>query len=115
MEESAEPRHGASAQGERRGQEKTLDPEQFAVSGAQLRRLFEQAPGFMAVMRGPNHVFTLANAAYYQLVGHRDIIGRPLVEAIPEIREQQFLGMLDRVDEEPPARTFVGARPHLTG
>src|SRR3954467_11885941 len=33
-----------------------------------LRQLFDHAPGFMAVMRGPEHVFELANAAYVQLV-----------------------------------------------
>ena len=29
-----------------------------------LRQLFQQAPGFMAKLRGPDHVFELANAAY---------------------------------------------------
>jgi len=29
-----------------------------------LRLLFEQAPGFIAVLQGPRHVFTLANPAY---------------------------------------------------
>ena len=32
-------------------------------------------PGFMAVLKGPNHVFTLANAAYMHLIGPRDVIG----------------------------------------
>lgn len=41
-----------------------------------LRSLFDQAPGFVAVLMGPKHVFELANDAYYQLVGHRDIIGK---------------------------------------
>lgn len=33
-------------------------------------RMFEQAPGFVAMLRKPEHVFELANAAYRQLVGH---------------------------------------------
>jgi hypothetical protein len=33
-----------------------------------LRTLFNQAPGFIAVLRGKTHVFELANEAYYQLV-----------------------------------------------
>ncbi|MFL5353705.1 response regulator [Archangium sp.] len=70
----------------------TLDAER-----RHLRRLFEQAPGFVAFLRGPEHVFELANPAYYQLVGHRDILGRPLPEAIPEVRDQGFIELLDRV------------------
>src|SRR5687768_5869510 len=41
-----------------------------------LRRLFEQAPGFVAVLAGPEHVFELVNAAYRQLIGHREVVGR---------------------------------------
>ena len=43
-----------------------------------LQELFEQAPGFMAMLRGPEHVFELVNPAYMQLVGHRDVIGKPV-------------------------------------
>jgi hypothetical protein len=32
-----------------------------------LRTLFDQAPGFIAVLRGKTHVFELVNEAYYQL------------------------------------------------
>ncbi|MHB9879158.1 EAL domain-containing protein [Pacificimonas sp. ICDLI1SI03] len=60
-----------------------------------LHRLFQQAPGFICVLRGPQHVFELANDAYYQLVGHRRVIGRRLVDVMPEIVEQGFLDKLD--------------------
>ncbi|WP_406853591.1 PAS domain-containing protein [Alsobacter sp. KACC 23698] len=62
-----------------------------------LRSLFEQAPGFMAVLRGPTHVFEIANAAYSQVVGHRDILGKPVAEALPEIAGQGFFELLDQV------------------
>ena len=62
-----------------------------------LRRLLEQAPGFTAFLRGREHVFELANSAYYQLVGSRDIIGKPVREALPEIAGQGFLELLDQV------------------
>jgi PAS domain S-box-containing protein len=63
----------------------------------QLSELFEQAPGFMAVLRGPDHVFELANAASYQVIGRRDILGKPLGEALPELKEQGFIELMDRV------------------
>ncbi len=62
-----------------------------------LLGLFEQLPGFMCFLRGPDLVFELANATYSQLVGHRDIIGRPLREAVPELVEQGYLELLDQV------------------
>ncbi|MFC7556643.1 diguanylate cyclase domain-containing protein [Pseudoroseomonas wenyumeiae] len=62
-----------------------------------LHQLFQQAPGFICILQGPNHVFELANDAYYQLVGHRQIIGHPLGEVLPEVIAQGFLNKLDRV------------------
>ncbi len=64
---------------------------------ALLRDLFEQAPGFIAVLMGPNHVFQEANEAYRRLVGRDNLIGRPLAEALPEIVQQGFVEVLDRV------------------
>lgn len=62
-----------------------------------LRTLFSQAPSFMAVLRGPTHVFDLANSAYLDIVGRNDILGKPLAEALPEVIGQGFLDLLDRV------------------
>lgn len=62
-----------------------------------LRSLFDQAPGFVAVLMGPNHVFELANSAYYQLVGHRDIIGKAVWDALPEVAGQGFEEFLNSV------------------
>nr|WP_200952141.1 PAS domain S-box protein [Rhizobium sp. Root482] len=62
-----------------------------------LRRMFEQAPGFVAMMRGPDHVFELTNAAYRQLVGHRDVVGMAVRDALPELQGQGFFEFLDRV------------------
>ena len=69
----------------------------LAAEGERLRDLFRQTPGFMHVCRGPDHVFELANEAYLRLVGRRDLIGRPVREALPEVVEQGFIDMADRV------------------
>jgi PAS domain S-box-containing protein len=73
---------------------------------ARLREVFAQAPSFLAVLRGPDHVFEYVNEAYYRLVGHRDLIGRPAFEALPEVRGQGFQELLDRVRET--GEPFVG-------
>ncbi len=62
-----------------------------------LQSLFSQAPGFVAIMRGPDHVFEIANHAYEQLTGFRDVIGKTLAEALPEVVEQGFVKLLDQV------------------
>jgi hypothetical protein len=59
--------------------------------------LFQQAPGHMAVLRGPDHVYALVNAAYQRLVGDRDLIGKPVREALPELAGQGFFELLDEV------------------
>lgn len=61
-----------------------------------LERMFEQAPGFVAVLRGPEHRFVMANEAYRSLVGYRDVAGKTVAEALPEVIGQGFVGLLDR-------------------
>jgi signal transduction histidine kinase len=67
------------------------------VERARLAFAFQQAPGFLAVLRGPEHVVELVNDAYYRLVGRRELVGRPVADALPEAREQGFLQLLDGV------------------
>jgi two-component sensor histidine kinase len=64
---------------------------------ADLRALFQQAPGHMAVLRGPDHVYALVNDAYRRIVGERDLIGKPVREALPELAGQGFFELLDQV------------------
>lgn len=59
--------------------------------------VFRNAPSFLHVLAGPEFVFELANDAYYQLVGHRELIGRPLFEALPEVAEERYRQQLARV------------------
>ncbi|HYE26867.1 MAG TPA: PAS domain S-box protein [Allosphingosinicella sp.] len=75
-----------------------------------LRRLFDHAPGFMAVVRGPDHVFEMANDAYYRLVGPRPLVGRTVREAFPDLEGQEFFSLLDHVFQS--GREVTGrARP----
>ncbi|MFL4992170.1 MAG: PAS domain-containing protein [Microvirga sp.] len=78
-----------------------------------LRGLFQQAPGFMAALGGPDHVFTMANAAYLQLIGRENIVGMPVRDALPEVVGQGFINLLDRVYHS--GQPFVGRsiRVHL--
>jgi PAS domain S-box-containing protein len=60
-----------------------------------LGEMFAQSPSFSALLDGPEHRFVLTNPAYQQLIGHRDVIGLTVREAIPEVESQGFLRLLD--------------------
>jgi signal transduction histidine kinase len=62
-----------------------------------LADLFEQAPAFFALLKGPEHIFEMVNGPYQRLIGHRSILGKPVREAVPEAEGQGFLRLLDGV------------------
>lgn len=64
---------------------------------ARLAEVFQRAPSFLAVMRGPDHVFEMANDRYFELIGKREILGKPVREGLPEIEGQGFFELLDQV------------------
>jgi PAS domain S-box-containing protein len=64
---------------------------------ARQRRLFEQAPGFIAILSGPEHVFEFANKSYARLIGKGDVLGKTVREALPDIAGQGFYELLDEV------------------
>lgn len=62
-----------------------------------LVEMFMQAPGFVAILSGPDHVFQMHNDAYARIVGRQGIIGKPIREALPDIVGQGFYELLDTV------------------
>ncbi len=77
------------------------DPSSSLSDGGEARKLqyslFMQAPACIALLKGPRHVFEFANPLYLQLVGNRDILGKTVEEALPEVKEQGFVALLDNV------------------
>jgi signal transduction histidine kinase/ActR/RegA family two-component response regulator len=74
-----------------------LANKRMAAERDQLGQLFEQSPNFMALLSGPNHRFEIANPSYLQLVGNRQVVGKPLAEALPDAVEQGYMTLLDGV------------------
>jgi PAS domain S-box-containing protein len=79
---------------------------------ARLRDVFVQAPAFLAVLRGQDFVFEFVNDAYYQLVGYRELVGRPVFEALPEVRGQGFEDLLNGVLST--GKPFIGREVPVT-
>ena len=69
----------------------------FQMEQLRLRDVFQQTPGAIALLSGPDHVFEIANPAYLKLVGNREIAGRTAAEALPEIVDQGFIDLLNEV------------------
>jgi PAS domain S-box-containing protein len=61
-----------------------------AFQAGEVRRLLEEAPGFIAVARGPDFIFEMVNAAFVKLAGPRDYIGKPVREALPELGRDSY-------------------------
>ena len=72
---------------------------QIEASRANLSEVFQRSPSFTALMSGPRHVFELVNDRYLELVGFRNIIGKSVTEALPELDGQGFIALLDQAFE----------------
>lgn len=68
------------------------------IEGDRLATLFDELPAIVAVLRGRQYVFQYANDNYMNLVGRdRQVLGRPLLEAVPEVEGQGFIELLNGV------------------
>ncbi|RIJ34068.1 PAS domain-containing protein [Pontibacter oryzae] len=62
-----------------------------------LERVFMQVPALLCILKGPDHRFELVNPAYQQMMPGKELVGKTVVEAMPEVVEQGFIEMLDAV------------------
>jgi PAS domain S-box-containing protein len=62
-----------------------------------LGRLVMQAPSFMCVLRGPKLIFELVNTAFSMLAGGRELIGKTLLEGLPETEGQDYPRILENI------------------
>jgi signal transduction histidine kinase/response regulator RpfG family c-di-GMP phosphodiesterase len=79
-----------------------------SIEQTQRRRLldiFAQAPTAIAILHGPEHVFEMANPWYLELVDGRDLIGKPVRDALPEVVSQGIVDLLDEV--------YATGQPHV--
>src|ERR1700687_118080 len=80
--------------------------QQLEAERARMYEVFTQAPVAICLLNGPDHVFTLTNPRYVELLGGRDVVGRPFRQALPELEGQGIFELLDQVYRT--GETFVG-------
>jgi PAS domain S-box-containing protein len=69
----------------------------FETEKQRFYNLFSQAPSCMGILKGPNHIFELANELYLQLIDKKNIIGKTVKEVLPELEMQGIFEILDTV------------------
>ncbi|CUH39557.1 Blue-light-activated histidine kinase 1 [Jannaschia seosinensis] len=70
---------------------------EVAESEARMKRMFDASPVFIAIFEGPEHRYVYSNPLNDRIVGGRNLIGLPLLEAMPELEGQQVIEYFDRV------------------
>ncbi len=92
----------------------TDDPVSLSTAGdrerTRFRAVIDQFPSAAAVLEGPRHQFVAASDAYVRIAGGRELLGRDFVDAFPELVEQGFPALLDRVYATGEAASGTGVR-----
>jgi len=67
------------------------------IERQRFQDLYLQTPYCMGILKGPDHVYEMANPPYLKLIGKKDIIGKSIKEIRPEAADQEAIEILDRV------------------
>ncbi|HEU4406959.1 MAG TPA: ATP-binding protein [Polyangiaceae bacterium] len=96
--------------------ERRASADEAEARARQLRELLEQAPMPVSLLRGPDHVYELNNAASRTVMGGRDVLGKPVREALPDIADADvarldaaYRGEVVRVERQPIRLDWDGA------
>jgi anti-anti-sigma factor len=81
---------------------------------AVVRTTFDQMPMIMISLAGSDYRVTAVNAAFRKIVGRSDLVGKPLIELLPELAGDEIQVLLDRVYATGNGETGRGWRIHLS-
>ena len=91
--------------------------QQQADQRALFYQVFEETPAAICIQRGPDHRYEYVNAAYQAFFPDRQLLGRPVAEALPETVGGGVVNLLDHVYQT--GETYFGeelpllmAQPH---
>jgi PAS domain S-box-containing protein len=77
--------------------QRVLADRRIAAERERQQQLFGQMPGFVGVLRGPEHVYEYVNEAYLEISGRTDFIGKTVRQTFPELEGQGYFELLDKV------------------
>jgi PAS domain-containing protein len=76
------------------------------VQKDRLHRLFMEAPAGICILNGPEFIYELVNPTYQGIFPGRELLGKPLVEALPELTDHPLIDILKTVYAD--GKTFEG-------
>ncbi len=79
---------------------------QLEQNAEMIHTMYMNSPAFVCTLQGPLHIYTLVNPSYQKLFGKRKIVGKPIMEALPELEGQGFDTLLDNVYKT--GEVFIG-------
>ncbi|MEX2595096.1 MAG: PAS domain-containing protein [Anditalea sp.] len=65
---------------------KVLNDRRTKLEQERYKRFFNQAPAAICILDGPKMIFELVNPAYQQLFPGRELLGKEVLDALPEIK-----------------------------
>ncbi|ALW86898.1 hypothetical protein AUC43_18530 [Hymenobacter sedentarius] len=77
--------------------EQVLARQQREAERQQLHHLFMEAPAPIVILDGPEFIFQLVNPAYQRVFPGRALLGKPVLEAMPEVAGTPIYHSLQRV------------------
>ncbi len=80
-----------------KGTELTTARQEAERQRDRIKRFFMQAPAGICILDGAEFVFELINPLYQQLFPGRELLGKPLLEAVPEIKGAPIWDVLQDV------------------
>ncbi|MEI6486485.1 MAG: ATP-binding protein [Sphingomonadales bacterium] len=75
---------------------RVLGEQRLIAERERQKMLFEQVPGFVAILREPEHRFEYVNEAFTRVAGNRDFVGKTVREAFPELAGTGMFEALDK-------------------
>jgi len=63
----------------------------------QYTELFQRAPAFICILKGPDHTFQMVNEEFKRLKPSLDLIGKKAIDVFPEMVGQGYIELLDSV------------------
>ena len=67
------------------------------VERDQFYDIFLAAPSAICILKGPDHIYEMVNPLYLNLIDRKDIVGKKVVDVLPELVNQGFIKILDNV------------------
>ncbi len=72
---------------------------QAIESRERFKSMFESSPVALALLEGPEFRYTYVNQAYKKMFAGKDLLEKPLLEVLPEAKEQGYIDLLEQVLE----------------